>query len=99
LVRSDLAMTGEISLRGLVLPVGGIKEKVLGAHAAGIRMVLLPERNRGDVDEVPASTRRDLQFHFVRTVDEVLDLALVDLSKPRKRPTKRTRGARRAPRT
>jgi ATP-dependent Lon protease len=71
-------MTGEISLRGLVLPVGGIKEKVLGARAAGIRQVVLPERNRAEADEVPQSTRAALEFRFVRTVDEVLELALVD---------------------
>jgi ATP-dependent Lon protease len=69
-VRSDVAMTGEISLRGLVLPVGGIKEKVLGAHAAGIRHVLLPERNKPDVDDVPESTRREMKFTFLSTVDE-----------------------------
>lgn len=80
LVRPEVAMTGEISLRGLVLPVGGIKEKVLGAHAAGIRMVVLPERNRADAEEVPKSTRAALEFRFVRTVDEVLDFALVDPS-------------------
>jgi ATP-dependent Lon protease len=78
LVRPEVAMTGEISLRGLVLPVGGIKEKVLGARAAGIRQVVLPERNRAEADEVPQSTRAALEFRFVRTVDEVLELALVD---------------------
>jgi ATP-dependent Lon protease len=57
-VRSDVAMTGEISLRGLVLPVGGIKQKVVAAHAAGIRRVLLPSRNRRDLDEIPEAPAR-----------------------------------------
>jgi ATP-dependent Lon protease len=75
-VRSDVAMTGEISLRGLVLPVGGIKEKVLGAHAAGIRRVLLPERNRPDVEDVPESTRKEMTFEFLGTVDEATKHAI-----------------------
>lgn len=77
-VRSDVAMTGEISLRGLVLPVGGIKEKVLGAHAAGIRTILLPRRNEADVREVPESTRKDFTFHFLDTVDDAARLAIED---------------------
>ena len=98
LVRPDVAMTGEISLRGLVLPVGGIKEKVLGAHAAGIRVVLLPERNRAEVEEVPKSTRRDLRFIHVRTVDEVLAHALqtsAAAEAPRQRAKARKRKAAR----
>jgi ATP-dependent Lon protease len=74
-VRSDVAMTGEISLRGLVLPVGGIKEKVLGAHAAGIRTVLLPKRNQPDLEEVPESTRKDMHFVFLQTVDDATEHA------------------------
>ncbi len=71
-VRHDLAMTGEISLRGLVLPVGGIKEKVLAALRAGIKTVLLPARNRRDVDDIPADAREQLTFHFLDSVDDAL---------------------------
>ncbi len=75
-VRSDVAMTGEITLRGKVLPVGGIKEKVLAARRAGIRKVILPAKNRDDLDEIPDHARRDLSFFFVETLEEVLALAL-----------------------
>jgi ATP-dependent Lon protease len=75
-VQSDLAMTGEISLRGLVLPVGGIKEKVLGAHRAGIRKVILPARNKKDYAEIPENARDDMEFRFVERIDEVLAEAL-----------------------
>ena len=75
-VRSDTAMTGEISLRGLVLPVGGIKEKVLAAHRAGIRRVMLPARNRHDFDDIPAETRAALEFHWLENVNQVLPLVL-----------------------
>jgi ATP-dependent Lon protease len=69
-------MTGEISLRGLVLPVGGIKEKILAAKRAGISCVLLPQLNRKDLEEIPAATRESLQFEFLETVDQALSLAL-----------------------
>ena len=75
-VRGDLAMTGEITLRGKVLPVGGIKEKVLAAHRAGIRTVILPARNERDVEDVPEELRRQLTFIFVDNMDEVLRHAL-----------------------
>ncbi len=75
-VRSDVAMTGEISLRGLVLPVGGIKEKALAALRAGIRTVLLPARNRKDLEEIPESARDQLQFVWLETVDDALAHAL-----------------------
>jgi ATP-dependent Lon protease len=77
-VRSDLAMTGEISLRGLVLPVGGIKEKTVAAARAGIRTVILPARNRRDYDDIPESARQKLQFIWVERIDEVLAAALED---------------------
>jgi ATP-dependent Lon protease len=77
-VRSDLAMTGEITLRGKVLPVGGIKEKVLAAHRAGIRTVILPARNEQDVEDVPEELRRQLALIFVDDADEVLRHALTD---------------------
>ncbi len=74
-VRSDVAMTGEISLRGLVLPVGGIKSKVLGALAAGIDTIILPKRNRHDVDELPPEALKRLSFHFVERVEDALAVA------------------------
>jgi ATP-dependent Lon protease len=75
-VRSDIAMTGEINLRGLVLPVGGIKEKVLAAYSAGLRQVILPKRNEKDLEDVPEEVRAKMTFHPVSRVGEVLDLAL-----------------------
>jgi len=75
-VRHDVAMTGEISLRGLVLPVGGIKEKVLAAQQAGIRTVMLPARNRRDLEDIPEDTRRKLTFVWLETVDDALRNAL-----------------------
>ena len=78
-VRHDLAMTGEITLRGTVLPVGGIKEKVIAAHRAGIKRILLPEENKRDMIHVPQSVKDDVDFVFVRHMDEVLHEALVRL--------------------
>jgi ATP-dependent Lon protease len=75
-VRGDLAMTGEITLRGKVLPVGGIKEKVLAAHRAGIRTLILPARNERDVEDVPEELRRQVTFLFVDDADGVLRHAL-----------------------
>jgi ATP-dependent Lon protease len=75
-VRSDLAMTGEVTLRGAVLPVGGIKSKVLAAHRAGIKTVILPERNRKDLVEVPDEIRKELRFVFVSRIPAVLEEAL-----------------------
>ena len=75
-VRADTAMTGEISLRGLVLPVGGIKEKVVAAHAAGIKRVLLPARNRRDYDEIPDGAKQGLEFVWCERVDDSLNGAL-----------------------
>jgi ATP-dependent Lon protease len=74
-VRSDTAMTGEISLRGNVLPIGGIKQKVLGARRAGIKRIILPAQNEFDLEEVPAEVRKGMQFILVRTIDEVLEKA------------------------
>jgi ATP-dependent Lon protease len=75
-VRSDLAMTGEISLRGLVLPIGGVKEKTVAAHRAGIRKVLLPARNRKDLEDVPKSVREEVEFVFCERVEDVIREAL-----------------------
>src|SRR5205823_2882702 len=75
-VRPNVAMTGEITLRGKVLPVGGIKEKVLAAKRAGVETVILPRRNETDLEDIPEDVRRSLQFRFVETMDEVLDEAL-----------------------
>jgi ATP-dependent Lon protease len=75
-VRKDVAMTGEITLRGSVLPVGGIKEKLLAAHRAGIREVLVPARNEPDLDDVPKDVRAELKIHLVKRVDEVLPIVL-----------------------
>jgi ATP-dependent Lon protease len=77
-VRSDVAMTGEITLRGQVLPVGGIKQKVLAAARVGMDTVILPERNEPDLDEVPEEIRKQLHFVFAEQVDDVLAAALGD---------------------
>ena len=76
-VRGDVAMTGEITLRGRVLPIGGLKEKVLGAHRAGIKHIIIPKANEGDIEDVPEDVRKVLSFHPVETLREVLDIALV----------------------
>jgi ATP-dependent Lon protease len=75
-VASDTAMTGEISLRGLVLPVGGIKEKVVAASRAGLRRVLLPARNRKDFEDIPHEVRQTMQLVWVDTVDDAVHAAL-----------------------
>ncbi|HJY79546.1 MAG TPA: endopeptidase La [Candidatus Binatia bacterium] len=81
-VRSHLAMTGEITLRGKVMPIGGVKEKVLAARRAGVTTVILPKRNEKDLEDVPANVRSELQFRFVETIDEVLDWALEPAAVP-----------------
>src|SRR5262249_40326184 len=86
-VRSDTAMTGEISLRGLVLPVGGIKEKVVAAARAGIKTVMLPARNRKDYDDIPEDARNRLRFVWLEHVDD----ALATVLKPGEAPTARER--------
>jgi ATP-dependent Lon protease len=76
-VRQDVSMTGEITLRGRVLPIGGLKEKVLGAHRAGIKTIILPKGNEADIEDVPEEVRNVLEFHPVETLQQVLDIALV----------------------
>jgi ATP-dependent Lon protease len=82
-VRPDVAMTGEITLRGSVLPVGGIKEKVLAAHRAGLKTIILPKRNEPDLDDLPQEVRESLEFVLVDKVQQVLDSALMPAKKVR----------------
>src|SRR6478735_4614733 len=81
-VKHTVGMTGEVTLQGRVLPIGGLKQKVLAAHAAGLTTVILPERNRGDLDDVPQDVRDAMSFHPVMSIDEVLDLALEPAPNP-----------------
>ena len=75
-IRRDVAMTGEITLRGRVLPIGGLKEKVLGAHRAGIKTIILPKANEADIEDIPEDVQAELSFHPVETLSEVLAVAL-----------------------
>jgi ATP-dependent Lon protease len=75
-VKHTIGMTGEVTLQGRVLPIGGLKQKVLAAHAAGLTEVILPSRNAPDLDDVPADVRDHMTFHAVDTIDEVLSIAL-----------------------
>src|SRR3990167_11047136 len=75
-VRADLAMTGEITLRGQVLPIGGLKEKLLAAHRGGIKHVIIPEENEKDLEEIPDNILRQLTIHAVKTIEEVFAIAL-----------------------
>jgi ATP-dependent Lon protease len=75
-VRSIVGMTGEVTLQGRVLPIGGLKQKVLAAHRAGLQEIILPKRNEGDLDDVPEQVRDEMTFHAVERIDEVLRLAL-----------------------
>jgi ATP-dependent Lon protease len=81
-VRRDVAMTGEATLRGRVLPIGGVKEKVLGAHRAGITTIILPRANEADMEDIPEEVRQQLTFHTVDTLDEVFDIALLPPDRP-----------------
>jgi len=75
-IKSTVGMTGEVTLQGRVLPIGGLKQKVLAAHAAGLTEVILPERNAADLDDVPSDVRKDMRFHPVKSADEMLAIAL-----------------------
>jgi ATP-dependent Lon protease len=94
-------MTGEITLRGRVLPIGGLREKSLAALQAGLKILIVPDRNRKDVDELPPRARKALDFHFVATMDQVVDLALKPVpaaqpavSAPPKKPPRRASASR-----
>jgi ATP-dependent Lon protease len=78
--RSDIAMTGEVTLAGLVLPIGGVKEKVLAARRAGIKQVILPYGNKKDLREIPDHVRQEMQFHFVNRVEEVLSIVIPNIN-------------------
>src|SRR5436309_10414180 len=88
-VKRNVAMTGEVTLRGDVLPIGGVKEKVLAARAAKISTVILPKLNERDMIDVPEPIKRDMQFHFVDHVEEVLKLVLLDRSAAEQKTTER----------
>jgi ATP-dependent Lon protease len=75
-IRNDVAITGEIDLRGNALPIGGVKEKVLAAHRAGIKRVILPDKNKKDMPDVPDEIRAEMTFYFCSRMEEVLELAL-----------------------
>jgi len=81
-VRCDVAMTGEITLRGKVLPIGGVKEKLLAAHRAGIRTIILPKDNQKDLADIPANIKDEFTIHFVENMDEVLKVALTQEPTP-----------------
>ena len=86
-VRHDVAMTGEITLRGLVLPIGGLKEKTLAAKRAGIKQIIIPKRNEKDMPDLPEEVRNTLKFHFAENIDQVLEVALGARSRAAKMPT------------
>jgi ATP-dependent Lon protease len=89
-VRKDVAMTGEITLRGRVMPIGGLKEKVLGAHRAGIKHIILPKDNEGDMEDIPDEVRQQLTFHALATLDEVFDVALLPVPDKADEPSGQT---------
>ena len=91
-VRSEVAMTGEITLRGRVLPIGGLKEKLLAAHRGGIKTVIIPDENKKDLADIPDNITRALDIHPVRWIDEVLDLALEHPLTPTKNADKKASG-------
>ena len=81
-VRADVAMTGEITLRGQVLPIGGLKEKLLAAHRGGIRIVIIPDENARDLKEIPDNIKRDLDIRPVKWMDDVMKIALERMPEP-----------------
>jgi len=83
-VKSGVAMTGEITLRGNVLPIGGVKEKVTAAHRSGIKTIILPDHNRKALEEIPDHIKKDLSFHFVKEIMDVIDIAIPGINKKQK---------------
>ena len=81
-MKHTVGMTGEVTLQGRVLPIGGLKQKVLAAHATGLTDVILPERNRADLEDVPEEVREAMGFHPVLSIDEVIELALEPVAAP-----------------
>ncbi|MGD8822310.1 MAG: endopeptidase La [Anaerolineales bacterium] len=101
-VRPEVGMTGEVTLQGLILPIGGVKEKVLAAHRAGLKTVLLPKRNEVDLEDVPEEVRKDIKFVFIETVSDAIDAALEGKSSAKKKPdgrTKKTGGTKKKSKT
>ena len=88
-VKDKLAMTGEITLRGNVLPIGGVKEKVTAAHRSGIRYIILPDHNKKDLEEIPAHIKKDLNFYFAKEIMDVIDVAIPGLNGRKKKPAPR----------
>ena len=97
-IRSDVALTGEITLRGRVLPIGGLKEKVLAAHRAMLKKVIVPARNEKDLAELRKKVLRELQIIYVDSMDEVIKQALVPVEKIARKPLGKPKVARRAKR-
>jgi len=92
-MKPQVGMTGEITLRGQVLPIGGVKEKVLAGHRIGLKTIILPKRNEQDLDDVPEEVKKSMKFVFVEAVDEVLDAALESAQKPKKETAPRKKSA------
>ena len=88
-VKKSVSMTGEITLRGQVMPVGGIKEKMLAAHRAGLKTIILPKRNQLDIEDVPEEIRKTMTFIFAESVNDVLKAALEKPVKPTTKPQRR----------
>ena len=95
-VRSEVGMTGEVTLRGKILPIGGVKEKVLAAHRAGLKTVMLPKRNEIDLDDVPDEVRKDIKFVYIDTIDEAIGIALKAKKKRKSSSPSRKKGTRSA---
>ena len=90
-VVDKLAMTGEITLRGNVLPIGGVKEKVTAAHRSGIKTIILPDHNKKDLEDIPDHIKKDLTFHFAKEMMDVIDVALPGINGRKKKPAKKTK--------
>ena len=93
-VRAEVGMTGEVTLRGKILPIGGVKEKVLAAHRAGLKTVMLPKRNEIDLEDVPDEVRKDIEFVYIDTIDEAIETALKPKKKRKSRSPSRKKGTR-----